>query len=179
MVMQRILVIGNGGAGKSTLARALSQRLDLPCVELDALYWGPGWTPRLPDDFPADVARAAAGERWVIEGNYGSVRALLWPRADTIVWLDYTLPRVLWRGLVRTLGRIVTRRLLWNGNRESVRLTFFSRHSILRWIVTDHGRRRRSFSALRASGPFAGKTWHVHRTPRETARWLASLQPEI
>ena len=180
--MRRVVIVGNSGTGKTTLARTLAGRLDLPHVELDALYHQADWTPTPPQEFrdavrsALDVVDAHAGG-WVVCGNYPDARTGIWARADTIVWLDLPRHVVMARVLRRTADRAIRRTELWNGNRESVRLTFFSRHSILRWIVTDHGRRRRSFSALRASGPFAGKTWHVHRTPRETARWLASLQP--
>ncbi len=173
--MQRVLVIGNSGAGKSTLARALSQRLDARWVELDALFWGPDWTPRPREAFSAAVLQATQGERWVADGNYGGVRELLWPMADTVVWLDYALPRVLWRGLWRTLRRAITREPLWSDNHESLRKSFLSRDSILWWIVTTHARRHREFAALRDAGPYADKAWLVQRSPRETARWLAAL----
>ena len=95
--LRRVVVVGATGAGKSTLAGRLAQGLDVPFVELDALFWGPQWTPAAPDDFRARVDATSAGPAWVIAGNYGAVRDLLWPRADTVVWLDYPLPLVLAR----------------------------------------------------------------------------------
>ena len=117
--LRRVVVVGATGAGKSTLAGRLAQGLDVPFVELDALFWGPQWTPAVPDDFRARVDATSAGPAWVIAGNYGAVRDLRWPRADTIVWLDYPLPLVLARLTARTLRRGITREILWNGNRES------------------------------------------------------------
>lgn len=90
--MQRISVVGTSGSGKSTLARELARALDAPVVELDALHWLPGWAERPDEEFAVAVAQAAAGERWVIDGNYSKlVQPLVWDRADTVVWLD--LPR--------------------------------------------------------------------------------------
>jgi len=91
--MQRVLVMGCSGSGKSTFGRALADRLGLPFVSLDRLFWQPGW--REPDmqDFTAKVTRAAEGPAWVIDGNYTRYGAgeLRRARADTIVWFD--LPR--------------------------------------------------------------------------------------
>jgi adenylate kinase family enzyme len=87
--LRRIGVVGATGAGKSTLAERLARGLDVPLVGLDALLWGEAWTPAAAADFRARVAAAAAGPAWVMAGNDGAVRDLLWPRADTIVWLDY------------------------------------------------------------------------------------------
>jgi hypothetical protein len=116
--MTRVVVLGATGAGKSILAQRLAARLGAEYVELDALFWDAGWTPAAPDVFRARVERATAGPRWVVAGNYGRVRDLPWPRADTIVWLDHAFPLVLRRLAARTVRRTVTGEVLWNGNRE-------------------------------------------------------------
>ena len=88
--MQRINVVGATGAGKTTVARRLSQVLHIPHVEIDALFWEPNWT-RAPAGILAQrVAEATSPERWVLDGNYRVVRDLIWPKATGIVWLDYS-----------------------------------------------------------------------------------------
>jgi adenylate kinase family enzyme len=89
--MRRVMVIGSPGAGKSTLARGLADKLARPMVALDSLYWRPGWVESPGAEFREAVARFAATPAWVMDGNYGFTYDLRMPVADTIVWLD--LPR--------------------------------------------------------------------------------------
>lgn len=121
------------------------------------------------------VDAATTGKRWVAAGNYSPARELLWNRATVIVWLDLSLPRVLLRGLRRSLQRIFDGEPLFHGNRETLRRTFFSRESILWWIVTTFHRRRREFAELRSTGRFHHLTWLHVRTPDEARGILESL----
>jgi adenylate kinase family enzyme len=89
--MRRVMVIGSPGAGKSTMARRLADKLALPMIALDSLYWRPGWVECPSAEFREAVARAAATPTWVMDGNYSFTYDLRMPVADTIVWLD--LPR--------------------------------------------------------------------------------------
>jgi adenylate kinase family enzyme len=76
-------VVGNSGSGKSTLAAGLAARLGAPFVELDSIFHQPGWTELPRDEFRARVGALAAGEEWVIDGNYTAVRDLVWARPST------------------------------------------------------------------------------------------------
>jgi adenylate kinase family enzyme len=100
--MQRILVIGSPGAGKSTLARRLSERLDLPLIHLDREYFGPGWTMPARPEWRERVKALAARPVWIMDGNYSSTFDIRVPRAAAIVWLD--LPR--WRCALNVLWRV-------------------------------------------------------------------------
>ena len=107
--MQRVLVIGISGAGKSTFARALADKTGLPLIHLDKEYWQPGWTMTPRGEWRERVAALVAGQRWLMEGNYASSLDLRLPRADTVLWFDYPtakcLRRVLWR-VASTYGQV-------------------------------------------------------------------------
>jgi adenylate kinase family enzyme len=94
--VHRVLVIGSGGAGKSTLAAAVAERTSLPLVRLDALYWRAGWVPTPTREWNALVAELAAGDRWVMDGNYGGTLDVRLARADTVIFLDLPRAVCLW-----------------------------------------------------------------------------------
>lgn len=170
--MRRVSVVGTTGSGKTTLARQIGDRLGLPHVELDALYWDANWTSAPPALFHARAQQALAGETWVVDGNYSKVRDIVWSRADTIVWLDYALPVILFRLIRRTVGRVATQEPLWNGNREQFRSAFLSRDSILVWALRTHWRHRRDYSCLLARPENAHLAVVRLCAPAQTARWL-------
>lgn len=172
----RVVVVGSSCAGKTTFASALAESRACAFVDLDELFWGPDWTPKPEADFLQLVEHVAKGDAWVVAGNYGLARQVLWPQATTIVWLNFSLPVVLWRGLRRTVARVFTRQALFHGNRESFRRAFLSRDSILWWIVSTFDRRRREFEQLRASAQYPHLVWMEARNPREAAALLHALQ---
>jgi adenylate kinase family enzyme len=172
--VERINVVGTSCSGKTTLARSLATRLRLRYVELDALFWGPNWTPVPDETFRSRVERAASGDRWVIDGGYAKLRPVTWSRADTIVWLDYPMPLVLGRWARRTAGRIRSGEEFWPGtqNRESLRKAFRS-DGLLWWILRTHRSRRSRTSAALVERPDLRVV--RLRSPRETEEWLATL----
>ena len=148
----RVLVAGTSGAGKTTLARAVAALLDSPCVELDALHHGPGWTER--PEFEDDVRRMVAGDRWVTEWQYSAMRDALLARADLLVWLDLPRRVVMARVVRRTLRRRIRREVLWNGNVEPPLRTFLTdRDHIVRWAWRTHARTRDRVTAAAANRP--------------------------
>ena len=173
--MRRINVVGTSCSGKTTLARDLARRLDLPHIEFDALFWGSDWTPVPKATFRSRLQAALAADSWVADGGYASVRDITWSRADTIVWLDYPMRTVLARWAHRTVSRIRTREEFWpgTGNRESIR-NALRRDGLLWWILSTHWRRRRSMTA--AGRERADLRWIRLRSPADADRWLASVQ---
>ncbi len=174
--MQRIIIIGTTGSGKSVLSEQVARRLGMACLELDGLFWLPGWQKVSDDVFRQRITTAIEPERWVAGGNYSRVRDLLWGRADTLVWLDYPFPLVMWRLFRRTVKRIVTQENLWNtGNRETWQKQFFSRDSLFVWGAKTHWRYRRLMNDLLAQPEYAHLNVFHFRQPSETAHWLNHL----
>jgi adenylate kinase family enzyme len=101
--MHRIAIIGCSGGGKSTLALAMGERLGLPVIHLDNLFWKPGWTQSDPEAFRTEVEAVAVGEHWITEGNFTAASALRFQRADTIVWIELPMWLCLWRAFARML----------------------------------------------------------------------------
>ncbi len=100
--MQRIMIIGCGGTGKSTLAKRLGEKLGIPYYHLDQLYWKPGWVESKKEEWAPKVEEIANKEKWVIDGNYGSTMEIRLKRADTVIFLNRPWYVSLYRILVRT-----------------------------------------------------------------------------
>jgi adenylate kinase family enzyme len=171
--MKRILVAGSSGAGKTTLARELARRLALPYVEIDSLFHGPNWVPRV--QFVDDVDAFTSQPGWVIDHDYSGVAHIVWSRIDTFVWLDYSRLVCEWRVIKRSIPRSVLRRELWNGNRETVgRMLFDSDHPV-RWSWTHHASKRAHFEERVAAPENAHIKVVRLRHPRDADAWLNIL----
>ena len=170
----RVAVIGTTGSGKTMLAKELSLRLGVLYVELDALNWGPEWTPAQPDVLRERAQRALGGDSWVADGNYGALRDIIWRRADTIVWLDYPLRVVFTRLFWRTVRRSVTKEKLWNGNRERFWVQFFHRDSLFLWALRTYWGERRQYPALLRQPEYEHLRLVHLRSPRDARRLLAA-----
>ena len=135
----RLVVVGTSGSGKTTMATRLARVL---------------------------AVAATTGDGWVVDGNYSAVRDVVWPRATAIIWLDYDRGVVMRRVLWRSVERAVTRRPLWNDNRERASEWLAPDHPI-RWAWRTHADRRVRFEAL------LDPRWVRLRSPAEARRWLS------
>jgi adenylate kinase family enzyme len=169
----RIAVVGTSGAGKTTLAARLAARLDCPHIELDAFQHGPNWQQATVAELRERTARATAGDRWVSDGNYEAVRDLTWGRADQLVWLDYERPLIMVRVVRRSVWRALTRKPMWNDNREDWRNWADAEHPI-RWAWSTHGERRAKYLRLLQQPELAHLEVVRLRHRRETRRLLAA-----
>jgi adenylate kinase family enzyme len=178
--VQRVVVVGSSGSGKTTVARALAERLRAHYVELDALHHiGPSWTEATADELRKAVTQELAGrERWVVDGNYyGKLGDLVLRQADTVVWLDLSLRTCLARLWSRTTRRIRTNEELWGGNRETWRGAFWGRESLFWWTIRHHRSRQRRWPSR-----FAGLPDLVVvrlRTPDDVGAFLRASQRPI
>jgi adenylate kinase family enzyme len=177
--MQRIAVIGTSCSGKSTFARQLGEALGIPHVEMDTLYWMPGWKMRPISDFRDRIAEVVARERWILDGNYGRVRDLVLPRATHVVWLNYPFLTVFWRALTRTVRRAITHERVCGDNRESFRASFLHKDGIPWWVVRTHGSRKSRYHELLSGGEFPHLGVIELKNQEEADRLLRDLRSQI
>ena len=138
--MERIIIIGCGGAGKSTLARKLGEMLDIPVVHLDKLFWKPGWVETTAEEFDALLAMELAKDHWIMDGNFNRNMPERIKRCDTIIYLDFSR----FACLTGMLKRIITtygtvRPDMGEGCPERIDLDF------LKWVWNFNKNKRESY----------------------------------
>lgn len=88
--MERIVIIGCGGAGKSTLAQQLGKKLNIPVVHLDKIFWKPGWVEMDKDEFDELHCQELAKDKWIMDGNFNRTMPERIARCDTVIYLDFS-----------------------------------------------------------------------------------------
>ena len=177
--MRRVSVVGISGTGKTTVGKAIADALDVRFVELDGIFHQPGWTPLPDEEFRARLETIVTGDAWVIDGNYTShgVQDLVWPRADTVVWLDLSRAQAMRRVIKRTIRRAASREELWNGNVEPWSNFFDPRpeQNIITWTWTRHPTTRAKYQE-KVKDPEWSHLDVVHlQTPGEVEQFLGAL----
>jgi adenylate kinase family enzyme len=169
--VQRVAILGSGGAGKSVLAAAIAERTGLPVVHLDTVYWRPGWTAPPRAEFDAKLEAAVAEERWILDGNFlrDDEADPRFARADTVILLDLPRRVCLWRIAKRRVQEARRpRRDLPAGCSESFDFEF------LRWVWRYPERNRPDLLGRLAA---LGSDVAVHRlrSQRDVERFLSDL----
>lgn len=174
---KRVVVVGVTSSGKSTLAEQIGEGFNLNYIELDALHWEPNWQEAPLEVFRLRVENAIRAERWIVAGNYHIVRDLIWPRAEAILWLDYSLWTVFWQLTRRSFKRWWTQELLWGTNREPLwnHFKLWSKESLYHWLFRTYWRRKREVPALLAQPEHRHLELLRFRSPGETRDWLERL----
>ena len=173
----RVVVIGTTSSGKSTLAEQLAKRLDLNFIELDALHWEVDWKEASLAEFRERVETATKAKRWIVAGNYSIVRDLVWPRAEAVSWLDYSLGRIFWQLTRRTFSRWWTQELLWGKNREKLwpHFKLWSQESLFHWLFKTYWRRKRETPELLALPQHQHLKVMRFQHPNDTEKWMKEI----
>jgi adenylate kinase family enzyme len=168
--MNRILVIGCSGGGKSTLARAIGMKLGSPIVHLDVLFWKPGWVESSYEEFRPKVAAAVEGDRWIMDGNYSRTFDIRMPRADTVIWVDQPRLLCIWRAFARTMRQFnKVRADLAPGCPEKIDFGFY------RYIW--NFRKKNEAATIEALAAYAPEARLIRlRSDREIAAFLDGVQ---
>jgi adenylate kinase family enzyme len=174
---KRMVIVGSTSSGKSTLAKALADKIGADFIELDALHWEPNWVEAPDEIFRERVDVAIRAKAWVVAGNYNVVRDLVWPHAKAVIWLDYPFHVVFWRLLTRTIRRSVFKEKLFSDNVENIwmHLKLWSEESLFYWLVKTHWRRKRDYPLLFARPENAHLKLIHFKHPKEADLWLEGI----
>lgn len=177
--MERVVVVGSSGSGKTTFAQRLAHLLDVPHLEMDSLFHKYGLADEAHDDFLPTLDGFTDQARWVVDGNYTShgTRQVVWPKADTFIWLDPPRRTTMSRVVRRTLRRVLTREEMWPGVREPFsnlyRLDPY--RNIMVWTWTRHAHGRDKFETAMGDGSWGHATVHRLRSTAEAETFLDEI----
>lgn len=155
---KRILVVGANGSGKTTFAKRLSHKLNITHYELDNIFWKPDWQESENGEFRARVQKVTTGDCWIIDGNYARNQDITLARAETIIWLDYPLYKIIFRVTKRSLIRSFTKEPLWHNNTESFS-KMFSKDSIILFAIQSFPRKAKRYNKLINSKEYVYVNW--------------------
>lgn len=172
--MQRVMIIGGSGSGKSTVARKLGDVTGLPVIHIDKLFWQPGWVERPKAERDRLIHDAIASEHWIIDGNYSSTFDQRAARADTIVFLDIAtarrVARVVWR-MAAHYGR--SRPDITEGCPERLNADYLD--FVVNWVAGYHRRGARAKALKLLEQSRRQSTVHHLKSPRDVDRFLAGI----
>ena len=173
----RINIIGTSGSGKTSFGKELAGILQIPFIEMDAIFWGPNWTPMAKEKFRSQLDQALQIDNWVLDGNYtGASMPTKWERVEIVIWLDFSFSRTLLQAMSRAIQRVFSRQEIWpgTGNRESLRM-LFSKDSIVLWTITSYHPKRKKIKTLMNDPAYQHIRFHQVRSPGEAAKLLEAV----
>lgn len=175
----RVNIVGTSGSGKTTFGRKLAELLEVPFIELDAIFWGPDWSSLEDEDLFSALGKALEGDSWVLDGGYSRTTPIKWSRVQAVIWLDFSFTRTVYQALTRALTRLVKKEELWpgTGNRETLG-KLFSKDSIVLWTITSYRRKRRRLQEAMIAPQFQHIRFHRLKSPRQAEEFLSQVRAD-
>lgn len=167
-------MVGANGSGKTTFAGKLSLKLKIRHYELDSIFWKPNWQESENKEFRAKVDELTQKDSWIIDGNYSRNQDLTIGRADTIIWLDVTYSKMLYRVTKRSFYRMLTQKPLWHNNRESFG-KLFSKDSIILFASRTYGTKNAKYNRLINGSENSNKQWIRIKSNREERKFWSEI----
>lgn len=167
--MERVMIIGCGGSGKTTLARQLGEKTGLPVVHLDRIWWAPGcWQHTSREEFDEILKAEMEKQRWIMDGNYNRTMELRLERADTVIYLDYSR----WVCLFSWMKRVVTN---WGKARLDMAsgCTEWFDPEMAGWIWNFNRQNRKQYHRILSTR--TGKVIHIFKNRRQLKNYLNTL----
>ncbi len=164
----KIVIFGCGGSGKSTMARILGERLGIPVIHLDQLYWRPGWQHVTDEEFQVLLKEKLSGEEWIMDGNFNGTLPLRLEHSDMAIYLDFSRFTCL-RGVI---GRVIryygkTRPDMGTDCPDKFDLKF------LAWVWSFNKKNRSRYYQLLSE--LQGKEVHILRKRREIKSLIEAI----
>jgi adenylate kinase family enzyme len=174
----RILIIGANGAGKTVLAEKLSSHYKIKHIDLDRIFWKPGWVKSTKEEFFENVkSELSLYKEWIVDGNYYSnVGELVWKDANVIIWLDYNIGLVGRRVIARTIKNIVFKKVLFDNNYDSLRRMITPKDSIIVWSLKTYSRKRKKYNRIYENHFSEEVKFLRFKKPKETEEFLKRLE---
>lgn len=181
---RRIQVVGPSCSGKTTLGAKIAERLGLEFVELDAVFWKPGWVEPSAEEFAGKLEDVTSRDGWVLAGNYSRhTIPVFWDRLETVVWLDFPLRTTIPRILRRSWRRSSQKELLWGTNYERFwpQLKVWSLDSLIGYSIRRGGKTRGRLGAVRRDPAYGHIRWVRLTNARQVEEWLSRFEgpPEL
>lgn len=167
--MERVMIIGCGGAGKSTLARKLGEKTGLPVIHLDQIFWSPGnWQHLEKEEFDSLLMQELEKPAWILDGNFNRTMELRLEKCDTVIYLDYSR----WICLLQWAKRVITN---WGRTRPDMgpECNEWFDPEFISWVWNfNKTHRARYYEMLSAQ---KDKTIHIFKNRRQLKCFLNSL----
>ena len=168
--------MGTSGSGKTSVARRIAKKLNIPYVELDELFWKPNWTESTDEELFPKLEEALSVDGWVLDGNYTRTIPIKWKRCRMVVYLDLPFHIVLYRIIKRSLIRGFKNEELWAGNKETVLKHLFTRDSMILWTMKRFFTNRKRF-AINSKNPEYSHIKFVRlRSKKEIGNFVTQLK---